>query len=194
MPWALLRFVGVPDLPSTSSIDQAAIQETWQAFIRDGRSDHAVVVVLAVVVWVAWLRIAIALVVEVVARLARRPVPRLPGLGHSQQLVASLLSSLLVATAMSAGTAGATGIPDLPRRSGRHRTRPPRRRWRSTMSPTQRPGDRQPLTSAAADVASVTVVRNDSWWRLAERHLGDGTRWQELAEANVGRLVAREWS
>ncbi|MEZ5259670.1 MAG: hypothetical protein R2705_23150 [Ilumatobacteraceae bacterium] len=85
MPWALLRFVGVPDLPSTSSIDQAAIRAAWQAFVRDGRSDHVVVVVLAVVVWVAWLRIAIALVVEVVARLARRPVPRLPGLDRASR-------------------------------------------------------------------------------------------------------------
>ncbi len=47
-------------------------------------------------------------------------------------------------------------------------------------------------TRGWGDVDSVpyTVVRGDSFWSLAERFLGAGPRWQELANLNVGRQVA----
>ena len=34
------------------------------------------------------------------------------------------------------------------------------------------------------------VARNDSLWGIAEELLGDGTRWREIVDANVGREVS----
>jgi nucleoid-associated protein YgaU len=36
----------------------------------------------------------------------------------------------------------------------------------------------------SANVSSVRIERGDSLWRLAKRHLGNGSRWRELAELN----------
>jgi nucleoid-associated protein YgaU len=40
---------------------------------------------------------------------------------------------------------------------------------------------REPVLRAAGD---VRVVRGDSLWKLAKRHLGSGTRWRQLAALN----------
>jgi nucleoid-associated protein YgaU len=36
-------------------------------------------------------------------------------------------------------------------------------------------------------VQEVVIEPGDSWWALAEEHLGDGRRWVELRDANLGR-------
>ena len=38
--------------------------------------------------------------------------------------------------------------------------------------------------------ATVTVMRGDSLWRIASRHLGSGARWQEIFDLNRGRPQA----
>nr|MDP9420951.1 LysM peptidoglycan-binding domain-containing protein [Actinomycetota bacterium] len=59
----------------------------------------------------------------------------------------------------------------------------------------------EPASSPAALVASTAraedggpagvhaVKRNESWWALAERYLGDGQRWKELRSLNLGRTM-----
>lgn len=44
--------------------------------------------------------------------------------------------------------------------------------------PEARSGERGPSEG------QIVVQRGDSLWRLAEQHLGDGSRWKELADAN----------
>ena len=41
-----------------------------------------------------------------------------------------------------------------------------------------------PGTSEASQPVFHTVARGDSLWKIAARHLGDGNRWREIAEAN----------
>ncbi|WP_394620140.1 LysM peptidoglycan-binding domain-containing protein [Lentzea sp. JNUCC 0626] len=46
--------------------------------------------------------------------------------------------------------------------------------------------DNRMAGAAPANVRSVEVVEGDSLWRIADRTLGDGTRWPELVELNHG--------
>ncbi|MEO5664549.1 MAG: LysM peptidoglycan-binding domain-containing protein, partial [Nocardioides sp.] len=43
--------------------------------------------------------------------------------------------------------------------------------------------------SAAVETTEVIIQQGDTLWALAERHLGAGERWRQLAEANVGRTM-----
>ena len=51
--------------------------------------------------------------------------------------------------------------------------------------------DAQRLQRPATDARqrTVTVQRHDSLWAIAERHLGDGLRWKEILDLNVGRML-----
>lgn len=82
---------------------------------------------------------------------------------------------------------------------GRARVSPFQPRPRIALSPMQRatptmpdaiseiakPVPSKPLASGeAAGSHRVQVQRGDSWWKLAERFLGDGARWRELRKLN----------
>jgi nucleoid-associated protein YgaU len=43
-----------------------------------------------------------------------------------------------------------------------------------------------PLASMVHSLRRETVQPGDSWWRLARRYLGDGSRWAELVRVNPG--------
>ena len=43
---------------------------------------------------------------------------------------------------------------------------------------------------AEPEPVTVTVMRGDSLWRLASRHLGSGSRWREIFELNEGQVQA----
>src|SRR5699024_3298922 len=47
-----------------------------------------------------------------------------------------------------------------------------------------------PPASAAEVAPTVTVQRHDSYWAIAERSLGDGLRWREVRDLNVGRTMS----
>ncbi|MFD0515957.1 hypothetical protein ACFQ0Q_47420 [Streptomyces aureus] len=53
---------------------------------------------LTVAAWIAWLWLLVPLLVELVAALAHRATPRLPGMATSQRLAAYLLGGLLLAS------------------------------------------------------------------------------------------------
>ena len=46
-----------------------------------------------------------------------------------------------------------------------------------------------PPTAPAVPPGEYVVQPGDSYWGLAETHLGDGTRWSEIRDANIGRTV-----
>lgn len=56
-------------------------------------------------------------------------------------------------------------------------------------SPTQQAPPR-PTSNGREALVPYTVARGDSFWSLAEALLGDGGRWAELHELNVGTEVA----
>lgn len=179
IPTALINFVGWP-LPTVwPSLEQL------RQFSQIGIADDTLAKTLAVIVWIAWLQIAVAIAAEVAAvvrRRAARPLPLFPGL---QPLAARLVAAiaLVAATTPTARTA-AIAMP-------LHAAVAP-----AVTLPSEATLEVAPVRPDAARYVEavpttvVTTTSRDSWWRLAERHLGDGLRWREIRDLNDGRQAA----
>ncbi|MDG4774168.1 LysM domain-containing protein [Solwaraspora sp. WMMD792] len=102
-PVALIAFAGnpLPDhLPSVDEIGTALTsRDDGQLFIR----------VLAVVGWLGWATFLLSVLVEVPARLLRRPAPKLPGMGRQQRVAAALVGA--ISLILVAGPAAAYAAP-----------------------------------------------------------------------------------
>ncbi|MFD0287651.1 LysM peptidoglycan-binding domain-containing protein [Streptomyces lutosisoli] len=122
--------------------------------------------------WVAWAAFAFSVVLEIVAVARRRSAPRLRGLGGMQS-VASFLVGGIVLLAPTAASA-ATSAPA------------------HAVTATQTAGDSSPSaspsTSASSDDTSgpthTVTSSTELPWDLAEKYLGSGQRWQDIAALN----------
>ncbi|MFE2700832.1 hypothetical protein ACFXI6_17990 [Streptomyces mirabilis] len=122
--------------------------------------------------WVAWAAFTFSVALEVVAVTRRRSAPRLRGLGGLQS-VASFLVGGIVLLAPTAASA-ATSAPA------------------HAVTATQTAGDSTPSATSSASpsaegtnspthtVSSATELP----WDLAEKYLGSGPRWQDIAALN----------
>lgn len=183
-PALLWSSVGWP-LP-TSMPDVA----TMELAARSGISDDVIVNALAVLCWLAWMQIATAIIVEGVAGFARCSSPSLPALPGAQEGIARLVAAVTMMTA-SFSPAAALAAP------------PPPIPVVAAATPILAHQSLQlPALDAQRDVAgpisakeqsidrpTVTVERHDSYWAIAERTLGDGHRWREIRDLNVGRTM-----
>jgi nucleoid-associated protein YgaU/DNA-binding SARP family transcriptional activator len=185
-PVGLASFVGWPlptTIPSFAEVEQA---------VRVGIDDAVVVKALAVLAWLLWVQVALAVTSEATAAVRRRS-PRhqsvVPGL---QAAVARLVASAtLVATSVTPlHAAAATPVapepvaqlvptPSLAAAAG------------LTAEPVPSPATPRlmPAPAPVDDAHMLQVRRHDSWWAIAERTLGDGLRWRELRYVNVGRTM-----
>ncbi|MFE4752371.1 hypothetical protein ACFRIB_19185 [Streptomyces mirabilis] len=122
--------------------------------------------------WVAWAAFTLSVVLEVVAVARRRSAPRLRGLGGLQSMASFLVGGivLLAPTAASAATSAPA----------------------HAVTATQTNGDSTPSdTSSASPSAEGTngpthTVSSSTElpWDLAEKYLGSGQRWQDIAALN----------
>lgn len=188
-PAALVRFVGWPlprALPDLDALGEA---------LRSGIDDRVVVNVLACLAWVLWAQLALAAAVEIAAVVGSRDArPVAPG-GIQAAMGRLVAAAMIVAAAgpsrpaplslVGAAPAAAVAAPaaaPLPRADA--------------VAPAATPAPAAASPPATADVAAsarglTTYVaeRDDSWWSLAERTLGDGRRWRELRDLNAGRRM-----
>ncbi len=148
---------------------------------------------LIVIAWAAWAAFTLSVLVEIAAQVRGLPTPRLPGLRASQRAAAVLVASigLLVAptgaTVLPLATAQASTTQSIAPRNG-FATLPPAPVHRADEAdPAPTAGTARAQTPAPSRLPTVTVERGDSLWRLAERHLGDGERFTEIAALNMGR-------
>jgi len=152
----------------------------------------------------AWIAFTLSVAVEVGARARRVHTPHLPTLGWAQALAGLVLGLILVASPATGGTAHASAGPG-PAQPVVTQSVP----WTAehTDAATRPPPPPTTSTSTGASVASqvpvahtqamappkvgpsITTVRGDTLWALAETHLGDGMRWQQIAELNAGRVM-----
>lgn len=181
VPTALVVFVGSP-LPATLP-DGDAIS----AALRTGINDEIVVNVLAIVVWVTWAQLTLALVIETIGIARGKRLPHLPVASSLQGVAARLVAGiLLLASPLQHGPVGAQPAP-VPIVSAMPSDLTFDLVAASTDDPSTTVEHEAPIPAARN---MVTVQRHDSYWALAERHLGDGLRWRELHELNVGRTMS----
>jgi LysM repeat protein len=144
--------------------------------------------VLALVAWLAWLVMAVSLLVETVARLRGVHAPRLPGLGVPQVAAGRLVAaaSLLfialpvVTQAVAPPSARATEFPRtlVPEQQVAPAPAVPVAAHGSATAVTPTPDRKEPPT------ADYTVKRGDSLWKIAAELLGDGKRYVEIVDLN----------
>ena len=197
VPYALVRFVGLPFPTVVPRLD-----EMRRSIEQAGIAEGTIIKLIAIIVWIAWLRLAVAVVVELAATASMRPVPQLRMLGSNQRIAGGLIAAtLLMFGGMRPGMASANAMPRSPNATSATfvanlpaRTTTPRSHIGSSRASVPvEPAVSLPQTTASptpAPTATWTVQRNDSFWRIAEASLGDGQRWHEVVAANIGREVA----
>jgi nucleoid-associated protein YgaU/DNA-binding SARP family transcriptional activator len=185
IPVALVVTVGWPLPRQVPSLEQLR-----EAFDRRGVPLEVLIKTLAVIMWVAWAQLTVAVIVETVAAARGRQAGRaavLPGVQHlARHFVASgaLVLSLVGPWRPASVAAGVTRLDAI------HQQSPPIEAP-ATPNPTPTPDPARSTRAAAVSPAGTYVVqRGDSYWGLAQRHLGDGARWREIRDANVGRTIA----
>lgn len=188
-PWALLRYLGNP----------------WPAegvSLSAPLTDGAIIGLLAAIVWVLWAQLVACILVEAAAALTddRIQVSVPFALGIQQHLARRLVTAVVVATvatplaaAVVAATSARAASPvpaDTATASGAGAGT-----GAGFGSVSQNQTDRQRHATPAhrhergGPTIAVTVMRLDSLWSIAERHLGDGDRWPEIAALNEGRTM-----
>jgi LysM repeat protein len=201
----LLAFViGIPVLLMMVTPAWHSGIPTWSQVVDSlTRPDdgHLLLAVLTVVAWLAWAAFTVSVVIETVAVVRGIPSPQLPFLGPPQRVAAVLVATAAILLA-------APPLQSAPA------TRPVAEQTTITEihQPVVNTDDRlvdlsdsagpavdlvthRPHRQAAANVAkghatqykTVTVKHGDTLWELAERYLGAGSRYREIADLNYGR-------
>jgi nucleoid-associated protein YgaU/DNA-binding SARP family transcriptional activator len=177
VPIVLVLAVGWPLPREIPSLDQLR-----EAFNRRGVPVEMLVKTLAVIMWVAWAQLVVAVTIEAVAAARGRQArwaAVLPGVQLvARQLVAAgvLVLSLLGPLRSADAAAGPLTLEAVQQPAA-----PP-------PSPIASPPPAPPPSTASSG-GDYVVQRGDSYWGLAQQHLGDGARWREIRDANVGRAV-----
>ncbi|MEU5524674.1 hypothetical protein ABZ759_29435 [Streptomyces sp. NPDC047860] len=155
--------------------------------LLDRQDTGAVFLLLLVAVgWIGWAQFAFCAVRELIAQLRGRTWHAPRALGSSQRAAALLIGSILVllptssALASDAQAAPATTGALIP--------------GQATQAPHAAEADQPPASAASTSVSpSSYTVREmrpaESLWGIAERELGDGERWREIADLNEGRTM-----
>lgn len=175
LPWGLVQFVGWPlphSVPARADVEAALTTPMSTVFLLD---------VLACVLWCAWALFLVDVARAAVQEVRGLPKPALPTARPLQSLAAALVGSLMLSLLVLRPAASATAAPPPPRAAA---TAP------ATLEGTaSHPADRQ----ARAGTVEVRAPHDgiyDSLWRIADRTLGDGSRWPEIYALNRGRAQA----
>lgn len=185
VPLLLVTAVGWPlptSIPTIEALTDGA---------RTGISDQVIVNTLAVIAWFAWSQLALAFLVETIAIARGRHPVRLPVLPGFQVTAARLLAGMLTITSTFQPMRVAAAEPLTPIVIEATAAPAPSQAMGRYEMPTGLVdhASASPTVEAADELPTVTVQRHDSYWAIAERTLGDGFRWREIHDLNVGRTL-----
>ncbi|MFD7054282.1 hypothetical protein ACFWBS_38650 [Streptomyces mirabilis] len=144
----------------------------------------AFLLLLIAVGWAGWAQFTFCALRELLAQLRGRTWHAPRGLGASHRAAAVLIGSILVL--LPTGSALATPASAIPAQSA------PRLPQQAAHAST--PNHAAAASSQTADPGSTYTVQDsrpaESLWSIAERQLGNGERWREIAALNEGRPMA----
>ncbi|MFM9499721.1 hypothetical protein ACKI1Q_39805 [Streptomyces galilaeus] len=141
---------------------------------------------LAAVGWIGWLQFTFCAVRELIAQVRGRTWHAPRGMGASQRAAALLIGSILVllptssALASDAQAAPATTATRVPGQAQAQQA--------TETEQAQAPAARTPESRTTYTVRETRPA--ESLWGIAEKELGDGERWREIADLNEGRTMA----
>jgi DNA-binding SARP family transcriptional activator len=171
--------VGVPVALVVVSGNPMPTPAQWDGIVNfrpDYGNEMLFGTILPVAAWALWASFALPILVEVGAQLRGIGTPSLKGLGLQQGAAAALVGA--VALMLSAGAVPATAathagpVPAAPATTI------------SAALAAEAPAKAQaPVKAQAAEKSHLTVA-GDNLWSLAERFLGDGERFGEIAALN----------
>ncbi|MEU5561457.1 LysM peptidoglycan-binding domain-containing protein [Streptomyces globisporus] len=147
-------------------------------------SGQVFLLALAVAGWIGWALFALSVLLEIPAQLRGRTAPQvrlLVGQRAAATLVGAVLLALPTGTALAASATPAQASPTVAAAS--------------VLSGSPASGSTHDATPAAQSVKTVTHTVVDtrpaeSLWSIAEQRLGDGNRWEEIADLNAGHTMA----
>jgi LysM repeat protein len=145
--------------------------------------DETVIGLLAVVAWILWVQLALCILAEVAGAFSGKEI-RIPGL----PAVERDLARQLVLVVLAAGAVGVTVPIGLPSATAAPIETSLLQRAAATEVDAAHVAQ-EAREVAPLNVTTVTVERGDTLWSLAERHLGDGAAFREIADLNEGRDV-----
>ncbi len=190
IPVALFALRGNP-LPDTGT-DLSGLLDRLTAPDKDGSLFLGALTWLG---WLAWASFALTVFLEALSQLRGLPTPHLPALGPQQRA-----ASVLVAAAALLFT-----VPLL-RATPALAAAPPATTAASVSAPLTTPTAARaheqtlPAPDTASPARTYTVQPGDTLWRIATDHLGDGSRFTEIAHRNYGvtqtdghALTAAHW-
>ncbi|MFF8867895.1 hypothetical protein ACF08B_38310 [Streptomyces sp. NPDC015139] len=145
----------------------------------------AFLLLLVTVGWIGWAQFAFCAVRELIAQVRGRTWHAPRGMGASQRAAALLIGSILVllptssALASDAQAAPVTTAASVPGQPQARQAAETEQASRSSAS-----------TAASSTSYTVREMRPaESLWGIAERELGDGERWREIAALNDGHTM-----
>lgn len=159
--------------------------------LLDRQDTGAVVLLLLIVVgWIGWAQFTFCVLRELIAQMRGRAWHAPRGMGASQRAAALLIGSVLVLLPTS--SALAADADDAHATTASAAAHSPAHPAPGAQA-VPRGATRAPSAHAATPPATYTVREMrpaESLWGIAERELGDGERWREIAALNEGRTMA----
>ena len=169
IPAALILFAGNP-IPTMPELQQALTGVDFGGTFLLGT-------ILPLIGWGFWASFVFSVLVEARAALNNVTAPQLAGLRPQQALAGALVAAVL---AIGAGTP-ATAMTAQPSTNGSSI---------STQLEDTQLEDTPSQPTDQADARQYTIQTGDTLWGVAEKKLGDGSRWSELAEGLKNRPQA----
>lgn len=176
IPLALLTFYGSPIPQQLPSVDDVA------HLFTSNDSIGFLLFVLVWMGWIAWATFALSVVIEIIARVRHLPTPQIRGLSAQQGAAALLVAAI-------AGLSAPAAMAETPAEVAPVTSTV---QMEAPAVPTEQPQADTTQQDAAAEAPAsdlvVTVQPGDTAWDLAETHLGAGSKWRAIVEANDGRI------
>jgi len=176
VPWLLLRMGGYPGASLLEAFGDPLASDST-------RSEQLLAGTLGVIAWFCWLQVAYALIVEVIAAVrgtVANTALLLPGI---QAAAARLVTAATLIVSSFGPAATAMAAPLAPMVAFEPALAV------SVDSPSKALVDRPTESTPATGDVYITSDR-DTFWSIAETTLGDGLRWREVRDANVGWHLA----